>query len=52
MEKPKKIPAQPQRNFDIRDPKLPVIHGTVPHNHAHDHLNPNPRQEANIDLSM
>ena len=52
MEKPKKIPAQPDRPFEIRDPKLPVIRGGVPHNQAQDHINPRPTQQIDIDPTI
>ena len=52
MEKPKKIPAQPERGFEIRDPKLPVIRGGVPHNQAHDRINPRPTQQVDIDPTI
>ena len=52
MEKPKKIPAQPERSFEIRDPKLPVIRGGVPHNQAHDRINPRPTQQVDIDPTI
>ncbi len=44
MEKPKKLPEQPERSYDVHDPKLPVIHGTAPHNLAQDHMNPRPTE--------
>lgn len=50
MEKNKKLPTQPERSFDIRDPKLPVIHGTMPHNRGEDHRNPHPTEQ--VDLSL
>lgn len=48
MEKPKKIPQQPERSFDVRDPKLPVIHGTAPHNLAEDRRNPRPTERMDV----
>ena len=48
MEKPKKLPEQPERSFDIRDPKLPVINGTAPHNLAQDRINPRPTEQIII----
>ena len=48
MVKPKKLPEQPERSFEIRDPKLPVIRGNMPHNLAHDHINPHPTQQVDI----
>lgn len=48
MEKPKKDPLDPQRSFEVRDPKLPVIRAEAPHNRAEDHLNPGPTQEIQI----
>ncbi len=34
MERPQKAP---ERHSEIRDPKLPVIHGEAPHNRAEGH---------------
>ncbi len=48
MKQPKKLPGQPERSYEIRDPKLPVIHGSVPHNLGQDHLNPHPTQQIYI----
>ena len=48
METPRKIPDTPQRNFEIKDPKLPVIHGTAPHNRREEHQNPRPTQQIQI----
>lgn len=52
MEKPKKIPAQPERSYEIRDPKLPVIRGTAPHNLAHDLVNSQPTQQIDINHTL
>lgn len=42
MERPQKTP---ERHSEIRDPKLPVIHGEAPHNRAESHrrVSPLPR---------
>ena len=32
----------PERYTEIRDPKLPVIHGEAPHNRAEDHRSAGP----------
>lgn len=48
MEKPKKLPEQPERSYEIRDPKLPTIHGTAPHNLAQDRINPRPTEQITI----
>lgn len=49
MEKPKRIPTQPDYVPDIRDPKVPIIRGTAPHNLAQDHLHPHPTQQVEVD---
>lgn len=48
MEKKKKDPMEPQRSFELQDPKLPVIHCTAPHNGAEDHCNPKPVEESSL----
>ena len=48
MEKKKKDPMEPQRSFELQDPKLPVIHGTAPHNLAQDHIHPRPTEQIVI----
>ncbi len=52
MEKPKKLPDQPERSYELRDPKLPVIHGTAPHNLAQDHIHPRPTEQVIINDSL
>ena len=52
MEKPKRLPTQPDYLPPVRDPKLPVIRGTAPHNLAHDHLNLHPIQQVEIDNTL
>lgn len=46
MVKKKIDPLDPQRSYELQDPKLPVIHGTAPHNGAEDRQNPHPVEEA------
>ncbi|MBR6825019.1 MAG: hypothetical protein IKM59_00575 [Oscillospiraceae bacterium] len=48
MEKPRKLPDQPARPYEIKDPKLPVIRGTAPHNRSEDHLRSCPVEKIMI----
>lgn len=34
--------TSPERHSELHDPKLPVIHGTVPGNRAEEHVCPAP----------
>ena len=52
MEKPKKLPTQPARPSEIRDPKVPLIRGTAPHNQAQDRINPHPTQQVDINSTL
>ncbi len=45
MERPQKTP---ERSYELRDPKLPVIHGQAPHNRGEDHRNPKPISQIQI----
>lgn len=40
----------PERHNEIRDPKLPVIHGQAPHNRAENHLCQGPIPQTQSEL--